>query len=437
MEHTKIRAARQWISARALRGVEIIAGSICIVAVFEVWAVTERTAAITLLLNASVVALVVAWWFNQKRISAQSSVSPATALRLWRPGATAGSLSVVQGVADELRWSLVQVQIEGLEDGLAEVGLGLRTAKAAATSGLNRPLEISAGESACMVRGLMKRRISHIYPLIDDAEVERELDSYASDGFSFKLMSDTVAALETQGFEIYVTDPALNEQCRVSEHTTALAGGADLLRPGPELGQREWPDPDDVANDALKTILGALGDDAEVTQAPGASTLTCEVEAATLRITAVGDPRGELPEMTRVEFVTQGRSVDEDEIQASLAGVEDDTCSVGRYSHETRTGYYTVIDVDPSLDVGQVVEVLPLAQLGDVELRAAYDAGVRARRANADYWPSWWDYQRSAPVAQPRVPTQSSYFHGGYHGLPYSAELAKHPLDRVVVPTSL
>lgn len=163
------------------------------------------------------------------------------------------------------------------------------------------------------------------------------------------------------------------------------------------------------------------------------------VETATLRITRVGQPRGDFPERARVDFVTEGRCVDRAEVEACLDGVDDDTLSVGQYHVETRTGYYTVVDAYPLVAVGQCVDIPAVPQLDEVELRRAYDAGVQARGNTPagwagdeyPYWTAWGEYQDANPVIAARVSTQSLYFHGGYYGCAYSSELSKHPMDRL------
>lgn len=159
------------------------------------------------------------------------------------------------------------------------------------------------------------------------------------------------------------------------------------------------------------------------------------VATATLRITRVGELRGEFPEHACVDFVTEGRCVDRAEVEACLQLVDDDTLCVARYHVETRTGYYTVIDAVPLVTVGQCVDIPVVAQLDEAELRKAYDAGVQARDNAAPgdeypYWMAWCDYHHANPVAAARVGTQESYFHGGYYGQTYSSELAKHPMER-------
>lgn len=130
---------------------------------------------------------------------------------------SAVSPQTLRGIREELAQRFLRAQIDGLVLGLGKVGLGLRSAPQAAGEGLSRVTDITPGESDIMVRGLMESRIRYLYPLIDAAGVEYELERWNLDGGSFKLMSEMVEALESQGFAIFVTDPVLNERCRVLE----------------------------------------------------------------------------------------------------------------------------------------------------------------------------------------------------------------------------
>lgn len=131
--------------------------------------------------------------------------------------ASAVSPQTLRGVREELTQRFLRAQIDGLVLGLGKVGLGLRSSAQAAAEGLSRATDITPGESDLMVRGLMESRIRFLYPLIDATGVEYEIDRWNQDGGSFKLMSDMVEALESQGFAIFVTDPVLNTQCRLLE----------------------------------------------------------------------------------------------------------------------------------------------------------------------------------------------------------------------------
>lgn len=130
---------------------------------------------------------------------------------------SAMSPRTLRGVREELSQRFLRAQIDGLVLGLGKMGLGLRSSSQAAQEGLSRVTDITPGESDIMVREFMESRIRFLYPLIDVIGVEYELDRWSRDGGSFKLMSEMVEALESQGFAIYITDPILHRQYRVLE----------------------------------------------------------------------------------------------------------------------------------------------------------------------------------------------------------------------------